>query len=136
MLDRALELAFCGVLQQADAFSECHFFTGLATDVHEMPAITVVSKSEGLAGSMEVFRSELQIIVDALAHATSPEKFAELVNGIRRVLAAKESVVQEINSQGKVYLCGYALVECEESPHDDRLRTVVTLKAGYRVPAN
>jgi hypothetical protein len=136
MLDHALESALCDVLKADSALSQIHFFTGIEDESHQLPAITAVSKSESLAGSAEVFRAEVQIILETRAHDTQPSAHAALVNRIRIVLANKAAAIAAINAGNAVRLCGYALTGSEQEAADERFRTIITIKAGYRVPAN
>ena len=136
MLDHTLENAFCNVLKAVPELADLHFFTGQTDESHELPAITVVSKSESLAGSTEVFRADIQIVLESDAHDTPPNQRTAFLGHLRSILAEKPSLLAVVNATGDVVLFGYALVSSEPEAVDGRFRTVLTLKAGYRVPPN
>jgi hypothetical protein len=136
MLDHTLESAICSLLKANRGLSQIHFFTGIEDESHQHPAITVVSKSESLAGSTEVFRAEVQIIVETRARDTQPGAHAGLVSNVGSVLAHKTAALTSINAGGAIQLCGYALAGCEQEAAEERFRTVISIKAGYRLPAN
>jgi hypothetical protein len=136
MLDNALESALCNLLKADSELLALHYFTGIEDESHQLPAITIISKSESLAGSAEVFRADVQIILETRAHDTQPAAHAALVNRVRAVLANKAAAIAAVNAGGTIILCGYALTGSEQEAADERFRTIITLKAGYRVPAN
>jgi len=133
MLDHALERAFCTALQSAPELADLHFFTGQTDNCHELPAVTVASKSESLTGSAEVFRADVQIILESHAHDTPPDQHTALLGHLRAAIADKPSLLAAVNATGDVVLFGYALVSSEPEAVDGKFRTVLTLKTGYRV---
>lgn len=136
MLDHALERAFCTALQSAPELADLHFFTGQTDDCHELPAVTVASKSESLTGSAKVFRADVQIVLESHAHDTPPQQHSAILGQLRSILSDKPSLLAAVNATGAVALFGYALVSSELEAVDGKFRTVLTLKAGYRIPAN
>jgi hypothetical protein len=136
MLDHALENAFCNALKAVPKLADLHFFTGQTDECHELPALTVISTSESLTGSAEVFRADVQIVLESHAHDTSPQQHSAILGQLRSILSDKPSLLAAVNANGAVVLFGYALVNSEPEAVDGKFRTVLTLKAGYRVPPN
>ena len=134
MLDHALESAFVTFLQADPGFAEIHFFTGHDDEEHHMPAITVSSKSEPLAGSAEVFRAEVTLLIESEAHDSKPDNHAVFVEKVRARFARKADVVASINAGNRVHLYGYAFAASSQDVDGARLRTTLTFKAGYGVP--
>jgi hypothetical protein len=133
MLDHALELAFLAVLQSNALLTGISFFTGQDSDEHGLPAVTLSSKSEPLAGSSEVFRSELSIIIESEAHDNSPDQHAALVEKVRGCLANRNHVAAQINAGNQVHVYGYAFAGSDLELDGSRFRTTLTIKAGYGV---
>ena len=104
MLDHALESAFVTFLQADPGFAEIHFFTGHDDEEHHMPAITVSSKSEPLAGSAEVFRAEVTLLIESEAHDSKPDNHAVFVEKVRARFARKADVVASINAGNRTQL--------------------------------
>ncbi len=135
MLDHALESAFLAVLQGNVLLSgTVSFFTGHDSDEHGLPAVTLSSKSEPLAGSSEVFRSELSVIVESEAHDNSPNEHVALVEKVRVCLAGRMDVAAKINTGNSVHIYGYAFAGSALETDSARFRTTLTLKVGYGVP--
>ena len=133
MLDHALESAFVVCLQPDPTFSGVHFFTGHEDEEHQLPAVTVTSKSESLAGSAAVFRTDVTLIIESEAHDSAPDEHAALVEKVRAGLANKAAVVEAINTANQVHLYGYAFTASSLDVDGKRFRTSLTLKAGYGV---
>jgi len=136
MLDHALESAFVAVLRPNPLFAGVYFFTGHDDEEHQLPGVTVSSKSESLAGSAVVFRAELTILVETEAHDSTPSDHAALVEKVRARLADKATVAATINAARNVYLYGYAFAATNPDVDGIRFRTALTLKAGYGTARN
>lgn len=136
MIDHVLESAFCAALKADDQLDGIHFFSGLDDENHKLPAVTVVSKSESLAGSAEVFRAELELRIEHHAKDHTPEEHAAIVGRVRALLGAKADMLAALNAGGSVQVCGYAVTSSDEETEGEKFHTTITLKAGYRVPAN
>ena len=134
MLDHALESAFVAFLGADPGFAEVHFFTGHDEEEHALPGVTVSSKSEPLAGSATVFRTEVALLIESEAHDSKPDDHAVFVEKIRTRFASKADVVASINAAGRVHLYGYAFAASSQDVDGARLRTTLTFKAGYGVP--
>ena len=107
MLDYSLEAAFAAVLKTAPALAAIRFYTGHDGETRHTPSITVESKSDAIAGSAVVFRSELSLVVETDANDTMPENHTALVQNIRDALADKSALGAAINAGGAVKLYGF-----------------------------
>jgi len=133
MLDHAIETAFVAFIKTDLALVGVHFFTGHEDEEHQLPAVTVTSKSESLAGSAAVFRTDITLIIESEAHDSEPDEHAALVEKIRVALANKAAVVVAINTGNAVHLYGYAFTASSLDVDGKRFRTSLTFKAGYGV---
>ena len=136
MIDHQLELAFCAALKADQQLAGLGFFTGLDDETHKLPAITVVGRSESLAGSPEVFRSEVEIRIETHAHDTRPQDHVAIVKRVREFLAAKEPMLLALNAGDAVTVLGYALTGSGQEASDEKFLTTITIKVGCRIPAN
>ena len=134
MLDHAFESAFVAFLQTDTSLAGVNFFTGHEDEEHQLPAVTVTSKSESLAGSAAVFRADVTILIESEAHDNGPDEHADLVEKVRAWLSNKAAVVAAINAGNQVRLYGYAFTAGSLDVDGKRFRTTLTLKAGYGTP--
>jgi len=133
MLDYALENALVGILKSVPALAKLNFYTGHSGDARHTPSITVESRSESLAGSAVVFRSETTIIIESEANDTAPEAHSALVEAVRGALGNKAAVAATVNLTGALKLYGYALSGSMLAVEATRFRTTITLRVGYGV---
>jgi len=136
MMDHALEQAFCAALKADPHLAALGFFTALDDEAHKLPAITVASRSESLAGSAEVFRVEVEIRVETHAHDTRPEEHAAIVGRVRELLADKTAMLATLNSGNTVQVPGYAVSGSGQETVEEKFLTTITLKAGCRISPN
>ena len=134
MLDYPLEAAFAAVLKAVHALAGIRFYTGHDGESRHTPSITVESKSDAIAGSAVVFRSELSLVVETDANDTTPGNHTALVQNIRDALADKSAVGAAINAGGTVKLYGYAFMSSAVAVESSRYRTTLVLRVGYGVP--
>ena len=134
MLDHALESALIIFLQPDPGFAGVHFFTGHDDEEHALPAVTISSKSEPLAGSATVFRAEVTLLIESEAHDSKPDDHAVFVEKVRDRFASKADVIAAINAGNRVHLYGYAFAGSSQDVDGARFRTTLTFKAGYGVP--
>lgn len=134
MLDHALESAFVAFLQTDPASGEVHFFTGQDDEEHQLPAVTVSSKSESLVGSAVVFRAEVTLLVESEAHDNGPDDHAALVEEVRTRIANKAALGASINTGNRIRLYGYAFTSSSLDVDGSRFRTTLTLRVGYGIP--
>ena len=136
MLDHALESAICTVLKADQELAGINFFTALDDETHKLPSVTVVSKSESLAGSAEVFRSDVELRIESHAKASSPGDHAARAERVRTLLAQRAEMIAAINALGPLKIFGYALTGSAHEAGDEKFLTTISLKAGYRTPTN
>lgn len=132
MIEHQLEKAFCSALQGDNEFHGLHFYTALDDDNHQLPALTIVSKSESLVGSTEFFRVAVELRIEHHAKDHTPEEHAAIVERVRVLLTAKTDVIATINAQGSVQVIGYAVMGAEQEVNDGASVTVVSIKTGCR----
>jgi len=130
MIDHDLESAFCAVLKADDQLSAVHFFSGLDDENHKLPAVTVISKSETLAGSAEVFRAELEFRIEHHAKDHTPDEHAAIVGRVRALLGAKTDMLAALNAGSSVQVCGYAVAGSGQETDGEKFLTMITVKAG------
>lgn len=136
MIDNAIESAFCAAFKADEHLAVANFFTALDDEAHKLPAITVISKSESLAGSAVVFRSEIEIRVEHHATNTTPGDHASAVGRIRNLLAAKQEMLAALSANESVQIIGYAVNGSSQDTNDEKFVTTITLKAGCRALVN
>jgi len=136
MLDHALESAFVAFLKNDPALAEVYCFTEHDGEEHQLPAVTVSSKSESLAGSAVVFRAEVTLLVESEAHDSNPDDHAALVEHVRTRLSNKAALGSSVNTGDRIRLYGYAFTSSSLDVDGSRFRTTLTLKAGYGIAAN
>ena len=134
MLDYSLEAAFAALMKAAPALAGIRFYTGHDGDTRHTPSITVESKSDAIAGSAVVFRSELSLVLETDANDTTPGDHTALVQNVRDTLANTSAVGAAINVGGAVKLYGYAFMSSAVAVEASRYRTTLTLRVGYGVP--
>lgn len=134
MLDHALESAFVAYLQSDPALAGVHFFTGHDAEEHQLPAVTVSSKSESLVGSAVVFRAEVSLLIESEAHDSNPDDHAGLVERVRARLANKAALAASINAGDHLRLYGYAFTSSSLDVDGVRFRTTLILRVGYGIP--
>ncbi len=136
MIDYDLEQAFCDALKADQHLADLGFFTGLDDETHKLPAITVVGRSESLAGSADVFRSEVEIRVETHAHDTRPQDHVAIVKHVRELLAAKDTMHSSLNAGDAITVLGYSLSGSGQDASEEKFVTTITLRVGCRIPAN
>ena len=134
MLDYFLEAAFAAVLKATPALAGIRFYTGHDGETRHAPSITAESKSDAIAGSAVVFRSELSLLLETDANDTTPENHTALVQNVRDALANTSAMGAAINAGGAVKLYGYAFMSSAVAVEGSRYRTTLTLRVGYGVP--
>lgn len=136
MIDNAIESAFCAAIKADSQMGSVNFFTALDDDVHKLPAITVVSKSESLAGSVIIYRSDVEIRIENHATNTTPGEHAAIVSRVRSLLAARQEMLTALNAGEAVQIVGYAVAGSSQDTTDEKFVTTINLKAGCRSLTN
>ena len=70
MLDHTLDELLLAHLKTVPALAALHGYTGQDNADHKLPALTVSTSSEPLAGSDTAFRGEAGVIIESEAHDT------------------------------------------------------------------
>jgi hypothetical protein len=98
VLDHTLDELLPAHLKTVPALAALHGYTGQDNAEHKLPALTIGTTSEPLAGSDTAFRGEVGIIVESEAHGTTAAAHGERVEAVRvalplrRQLAAGRSI--------------------------------------------
>ena len=86
MLDHALDELLLAQLKTVPALAALHGYTGQDNAEHKVPALTVSTTSEPLAGSDTAFRGEVGVVVESEAHDTRAAAHGERVETVRVAL--------------------------------------------------
>ena len=112
MLDHTLDELLLAHLKTVPALAALHGYTGQDNADHKLPALTVSTTSEPLAGSDTAFRGEVGVIVESEAHDTTAVAHGEWVETVRlalplrRQFAAGRSISAiRMLDKAKVFCC-------------------------------
>ena len=136
MLDHSLEATFAAFFRTVPELKGVRVFTGHDNEEHTLPSITVTCKSESLAGSAEIFRADIGVMVESEAHDSDPDEHAALVEIVRSRLSRKDTVATAFNTAARIRLYGYAFTGGSEDVSGNRFQTTITLRVGYGAPIN
>ena len=100
MLDHIFNDALMAHLRTAPALAALNGYTGQDNAAHKLPALTVSTTSEPLAGSDTAFRGEVDVIFESEAHDSTPTLHAERVESVRTLLANRTEVIAAPNAAG------------------------------------
>ena len=89
MLDHILDEFLLAHLKTVPALAAINGYTGQDNADHKLPALTVSTTSEPLAGSDTAFRGEVGVIIESEAHDTTAAAHGERVEAV--ALGAGES---------------------------------------------
>jgi hypothetical protein len=131
MLDHTLDELLLAHLKTVPALAALHGYTGQDNAEHKLPALTVSTSSEPLAGSDSAFRGEVGIIVESEAHDTTAAAHGERVEAVRVALANRAAVVAAINATGRLHIYGYAPLGTEPTAGDARFNTKLRYRFGF-----
>ncbi len=98
MLDHTLDELLLAHLKAVPALAPLHCYTGQEGADHKLPALTVSTTSEPLAGSDTAFRGEVGVIVESEAHDTTAVAHGERVEAARSALADRATVIAALNA--------------------------------------
>ena len=96
-----------------------------------MPALTVSTTSEPLAGSDTAFRGEVGIIVESEAHDTTAAAHGERVEATRSALANRAAVIAALNASGRLHIYGYTPLGTEPTAGEARFATKLKYRFGF-----
>ena len=131
MLDHALDELLLAHLKTVPALATLHGYTGQDNADHKLPALTVSTTSEPLAGSDTAFRGEVGIIVESEAHDTTAAAHGERVEAVRAALTNRAAVIAAINATGRLHIYGYAPLGTEPTAGDARFNTKLRYRFGF-----
>ena len=131
MLDHTLDELLLAHLKMVPALAALHGYTGQDNAEHKLPALTVSTTSEPLAGSDTAFRGEVGIIVESEAHDTTAAAHGERVEAVRAALANRAAVIAAINASGPLHIYGYAPLGTEQTTGDARFNTKLKYRFGF-----
>ena len=131
MLDHTLDELLLAHLKPVPALAALNGFTGQDNADHKLPALTVSTTSEPLAGSDTAFRGEVSVIVESEAHDTTAALHGERVEAVRAALANRAAVSAAINATGRLHIYGYAPLGTEPTAGDARFNTKLRYRFGF-----
>ena len=131
MLDHTLDELLLAHLKSVPALAALHGYTGQDNADHKLPALTIGTTSEPLAGSDPAFRGEVGIIVESEAHDTTAAAHGERVEAVRAALTNRAAVIAAINATGRLHIYGYAPLGTEPTVGDARFNTKLRYRFGF-----
>ena len=131
MLDHALDELLLAHLKTVPALAAPHGYTGQDNADHKLPALTIGTTSEPLAGSDTAFRGEVGIIVESEAHDTTAAAHGERVEAVRAALTNRAAVIAAINATGRLHIYGYAPLGTEPTAGEARFATKLRFRFGF-----
>ena len=131
MLDHVLDEILLAHLKTVPALAAINAYTGQDNAEHKLPALTVGTSSEPLAGSDSAFRGEVGVIIESEAHDTTPATHGERVEAVRAALANRAAVVAALNATGRLHIYGYAPLGTEPTAGDARFATKLKYRFGF-----
>ena len=131
MLDHTLDEVLLVHLKAVPALATIHGYTGQDNAEHKLPALTVTTSSEPLAGSDSAFRGEVGVTIESEAHDTTPAAHGERVEAMRTALANRAQVIAALNATGRLHIYGYAPLGTEPTAGDARFATKLKYRFGF-----
>ena len=131
MLDHVLDEILLAHLKTVQALAALHGYTGQDNAAHKLPALTVSTTSEPLAGSDTAFRGEVGVIVESEAHDTTAAAHGERVEAVRAALANRAAVIAALNATVRLHIYGYAPLGTEPTAGDARFNTKLKYRFGF-----
>ncbi len=131
MLDHTLDELLLAHLKTVPALAALHGYTGQDNADHKLPALTIGTTSEPLAGSDTAFRGEVGVIVESEAHDTTAAAHGERVEAVRAALTNRAAVIAAINATGRLHIYGYAPLGTEPTAGDARFNTKLRYRFGF-----
>ena len=131
MLDHTLDELLLAHLKTVPALAAINGYTGQDNAEHKLPAITVSTTSEPLAGSDTAFRGEVGVIIESEAHDTTAAAHGERVEAVRAALTNRAAVIAAINATGRLHIYGYAPLGTEPTAGEARFATKLRYRFGF-----
>ena len=131
MVDHILDQVLLAQLKTVPALAALNGYTGQDNAEHKLPAFTVSTTSEPLAGSDTAFRGEVDVIMESEAHDTTAALHAERVEAARAALAGRAAMIAALNATGRLHIYGYAPLGTEPTAGDARFTTKLRYRFGF-----
>ena len=131
MLDHVLDELLLAHLKTVPVLAAVNGYTGQDNADHKLPAITISTTSEPLAGSDTVFRGEVGVIIESEAHDTTAAAHGERVEAVRAALANRAAVIAALNATGRLHIYGYAPLGTEPTAGEARFATKLRYRFGF-----
>ena len=131
MLDHTLDELLLAHLKTVPALATINGYTGQDNADHKLPATTVSTTSEPLAGSDTAFRGEVGVIIESEAHDTTAAAHGERVEAVRAALANRVAVITAINATARLQIYGYAPLGTEPTAGEARFATKLRYRFGF-----
>ena len=134
MLDHTLDGLLLAHLKAVPALAALNGYTGQDNADHKLPALTVGTSSEPLAGSDSAFRGEVGVTIESEAHDTTPTMHGERVEAVRSALANRAAVIESLNATARLHIYGYAPLGTEPTAGEARFATKLRYRFGFGPP--
>lgn len=134
MLDHVLDEVVLAHIKAAAPLAGVNGYTGQDNAEHKLPALTVSTTSEPLAGSDSAFRGEVGVTLESEAHDTTAAAHAERVEAVRMLLTNRADVIAALNAAGNVHIYGYAPLGTEQTAGEARFTTKLKYRFGFGPP--
>ncbi|MEA3212421.1 MAG: hypothetical protein QOE70_5478 [Chthoniobacter sp.] len=131
MLDHTLDELLLAQLRTVPALAAINGYTGQDNADHKLPAITISTTSEPLAGSDTAFRGEVGVIIESEARDTTAAAHGERVEAVRAALASRAAVITAINATARLHIYGYAPLGTEPTAGEARFATKLRYRFGF-----
>ena len=131
MLDHVLDEVLLAHLRSLPQLAALNGYTDQDNAEHKLPALTVSTTSEPLAGSDSAFRGEVGVTIESEAHDTTPAVHAERVETVRAALVNRAAVITALNATNQLHIYGYAPLGTEQTAGDARFNTKLRYRFGF-----
>ena len=131
MVDHILDQVLLAQLKTVPALAALNGYTGQDNAEHKLPAFTVSTTSEPLAGSDTAFRGEVDVIMESEAHDTTAALHAERVEAARAALAGRAAMIAALNATGRLHIYGYVPLGTEPTAGEARFTTKLRYRFGF-----
>ena len=131
MLDHILNEILLAHFKTVPALAALNGYTGQDNAEHKLPALTVSTSSEPLAGSDTAFRGEVSVLIESEAHDTTAAAHGQRVEALRAALANRAPVIASLNATGRLHIYGYAPLGSEPAAGEARFTTSLKYRFGF-----
>jgi hypothetical protein len=131
MLDHALEELLLSQLKAVPGLATLNGYTGQDSADHKLPALTVSTTSEPLAGSDTAFRGEVGVTIESEAHDTTASEHGARVELARSALVDRAAVIAAFNATARLHIYGYAPLGTEPTAGEARFTTKLRYRFGF-----